>query len=275
MTVMDDRMMISISICRRWVVVGLACFAVSLSSMLARAPLASSQSMPAVPDPLQTKVVVTLSTVDPIIENIIGGLTNRSVIMAAGTDLQRFTPSTEDLAQLKEADLIVYANTGFLGFEAKIKESLPEKPSLDWPDYALHGAQLKDFPGYPRSPHGFWLGLDNAVAISRAVAAKLNELHKPEDLRALGWSEDIFDRNLEALEAGINRIREHGFAKVEAAGVEGACYVLAVPQVAYTVDNLGLQVGAILLKEDGEFASGDELDKLAGKLRSGEYKGKA
>ena len=212
----------------------------------------------------QLQVAVTLSDILPIVKEIGGEAVSADWVMAPGQDPHSFTITAEIEQQLRQADLIVYAKTDFLSFERKIKEAVPEVPSLDWPDYAAQGAQLREFPGYHPNPHGFWLDLDNGWAIAQAVAAKLREL---------GVDSHALERNLTTFHADLERTKQAGRDLVKSASLQGATYVLTVPGVAYSIANVGLQVGTTLLSEGAGFVSGGKLNEVVHKLRSRQYQG--
>jgi len=124
--------------------------------------------------PLQ--VAVTLTDLTPLVQAVGGDAVVARCVVPAGGDPHSFTLSADTAAALQHADLVVFAGTPFLEFEAEIKRSVPGKPSCDWADYEARGARLSDVPGIAQNPHGFWLHLDNAAAIARAVADRILEL---------------------------------------------------------------------------------------------------
>jgi zinc/manganese transport system substrate-binding protein len=210
------------------------------------------------------RVAVTLSDIVPIVEAVGGDAITCRAIIPAGSDPHGVAITADDLQDLRRAALIVCANTDLLHFEEHIREALPGTPSLDWPDYVRHGAKLRDFPGFPSNVHGFWLGLENARAIARAIAAKLSEVGVPPEGVA---------GNLRAFERELDAAEHTGTELAAARGTEGRAFVAAIPGVAYTVSNLGDEVGSVLLSEGSSAVGGRELRDLIEELRTGEYAG--
>ena len=212
--------------------------------------------------PLQ--VAVTLTDLTPLVETVGGDAVAVRCVVPAGGDPHSFTLSAEMAASLHRADLIVFASTRFLEFEAEIRRSVPEKPCCDWEDYQARGAKLHDVPGLPQNPHGFWLSLNNAKAIAQAVADRILEL----------WPEATQVRsNLARFLDELQTCQEVS-GELAKQGGTGRPYVAVVPGVADCILNLGLPVATVLLPTEGaSFASARDVDQVVRKLRSGEWSG--
>ncbi|MBP8950945.1 MAG: zinc ABC transporter substrate-binding protein [Armatimonadetes bacterium] len=229
---------------------------------LAVLTLALSASVPALAAPL--KVAVSLSDVVPIVQAVGGSLVQATEIMPAGADPHSFTITAQIQSDLATADLIVYARTEFLEFENTIKQALPDKPSVDWPDYEPFGAKFKDFEGNPGNPHGFWLDHENAIAMAKGIADRLKKA---------GLDAAAIDANLDRFVLEVEAMRETSRELVREAGLEGKSVVATLACIAYIVENTGLKVGQILLQEGGGALSGQELKATVDGLRSGRFIG--
>ncbi len=210
------------------------------------------------------RVAVTLPDLAPIVEAIGGAAVECTSVMPGGSDPHSFHVTRSTVERLQAADLIVYANSSFLHFEGRIKRQLPDKPCLDWADYEAHGAKLRAFPGYTANPHGFWLDLDNGLAIARAVAEEF-ERRNVDGKSVAG--------NLAQFETEITALRQAGHDLAQENVVAGSAMVAAVPGVAYVISNVDMKVGAVLLREGAGFASGRQLHEIVQRLSTGEYAG--
>jgi ABC-type Zn uptake system ZnuABC Zn-binding protein ZnuA len=212
--------------------------------------------------PLQ--VAVTLTDLTPLVQAVGGDAVVARCVVPAGGDPHSFTLSADTAAALQHADLVVFAGTPFLEFEAEIKRSVPGKPSCDWADYEARGARLSDVPGIAQNPHGFWLHLDNAAAIARAVADRILELRP---------GAGQVRPNLMSLEHELRTCRQVGRELVAQTGGRRP-WVAVVPGVADSILNLDLPVGMVLLPTEGAgFASARDVDEAVRRLRSGEWAG--
>lgn len=210
------------------------------------------------------KVAVTLSDVLPVVNAVAGNLVDASYIMPPGSDPHSFTLSAQQQERLATADFIIYSHSGFQHFEEHIRESFPDTPCLDWPDYVAEGAALGDFVGYEGNPHGFWLDNNNAQAIAKAVAKRFASMGV--DKTALNAGLAQFTTEMEAMKATIERISE-------ACDAKGRVVVSATPCIMYSIRNVGFEIGGVLLGEGAGFTGGKELKDITDKLKSGEYFG--
>ena len=203
--------------------------------------------------PAKALIVVTIPDFKPIIQDIVG---DRDVVVSlTAGDPHSFSLSGKDVETLRKAKLIVLANSELFGFERKIAEEFDN--TLDFKDY---GVELRDFPGYPKNPHGYWMDPKNAIAIARAVKEKLSEIYPQY--------ESEFDRNYE------NFVKRVENAEKEAKKlVKGGKFVAMVPGVCYIASSLGIEVENVLLSEGSGFSSGKELEMIKEKLRKGEIEG--
>ena len=210
------------------------------------------------------QVAVTLPDLVPVVVMLGGGKLDVVGIMPAGSDIQDFKLPPESTAKAQTADLIVYANSDLFGFEAELKASAGGISSVDWDDYARNGAKLKDFPGHDASSRGFWMGFDNIGSIAGAIA---------EALMAQGVEAEMVAGNLSAFLGEIDAMEASGKALMKAIGREGSMWAAVVPDVCYSISNLGLKVGDIMVEEAEGFPPGGKLQEMEAKLRSGEYAG--
>lgn len=212
----------------------------------------------------QGEPLVLASTPDvaAIVRSVSGDLAQLQVIMPAGADAHTFTISSQQVRDLQQASLIVFANSRDLGFEATVKAAVPGKPVLDWPDYAAEGASFHDYPGYPHNPHGPWLRLDNAVAMARAIAPQLKQIGLPA--AAVDANLAGFEREISAQQVMWRRLaQDHGLA--------GRPLLAVIPGVCDLIANMDVPVGGVLMMEGSGTVSGQELQDAVTKLKTGQY----
>lgn len=205
-------------------------------------------------------VVVTLPDLAGLVQAVTGDEVELQVVMPAGADPHSFSVTADLLRQLRRADLLVYAHSGFMHFEEHLVEALGPVPALDWPDYERHGARLLDIPGYAPNTHGFWLDLHNARALTAALAERLPQLGLPAAVVAARAA--MLDRELAAQQQLGRRLATQS-------GLSGKPLAAMIPGVAYCVSNLGLQVGAVLMAEGSGFGESTTLAAATRDLRSG------
>lgn len=202
-------------------------------------------------------IVVTIPDFKPIIEAVAGEGFEVVTLLPQGSDPHEFSLSIEDLDELRNADLIVLANSHFFEFEAKISREFAN--TLDFDDYNV---KLYDFPGFPSNLHGYWMLPENGIGIARAVMERLSEMH-PE-------KKDQFERNYEIFVSRVeDAVKE---ARKIVSGEEGK-YVAMVPGVCYIAESLNITIAAVVISEGSGIASAKELSEVKNRLESGEYRG--
>lgn len=214
-------------------------------------------------------IAVTLPDVGLIVSAVAGDLARVACITPGGADPHSFTLSAQQVTELRSADLVVFAGTSLLEFEADLLAGLragaPPRPAiLDWPDYERRGARLRDVPGVPRNPHGPWMAPENAVAMAGAVADRLALLGAPQDILKANLAQ--FSRELAAGQAAARALARR----------EGAPppLVAVVPGVADVILASGHPVALVLLPTEGaSFASASDVTAAVSRLRSGEWGG--
>jgi ABC-type Zn uptake system ZnuABC Zn-binding protein ZnuA len=209
-------------------------------------------------------VAVTLSDIEPIVRAVGGSQVSTFSVMPAGGDPHSFSVTADVIRRLKNTRLIVYADSDFFHFEEKLREDLPMLRSTDWSAYVGHGARLLNFPGIPKNHHGFWLDFGNAEAIARVVA---------DTLVALGADEVVIASNRDLFISELKAAKATGMTLTEEAEFAGDTIVAAVAGVAYIAHNLGLHVGAFLLREGAGFVSGRDLQRISKKLSDETWRG--
>uniref|UniRef100_A0A7C3YG62 Zinc ABC transporter substrate-binding protein n=1 Tax=Geoglobus ahangari TaxID=113653 RepID=A0A7C3YG62_9EURY len=204
--------------------------------------------------PAKALIVVTIPDFKPIVQDIVGDKDEVISLMTSG-DPHSFSLSGKDIETLRNAKLIVLANSDLIEFERKIAENFDN--TLDFKDY---GVELRDFPGYPQNPHGYWMDPKNAISIAKAVKEKLSEIYPQHS--------DYFDKNY------ANFVERVMNAEKEAKKlVKGGKFVAMVPEVCYIASSLNIEITHILLSEGAGFLSGKELEEVKEKLKKGEIEG--
>ena len=207
-------------------------------------------------------VLVTTPDMASIVQLVAGDLVDIQVVLPPGADPHDFTITSAHIRAFRDGALIVYALSKAHAFEAAIKAALPDKPSLDWDDYAAAGASLRDYPGYPRNPHAPWLRLDNARAIARVVARRLEQMGLPGPV--LGGRLALFEQELTAQQALAQRV-------VQAHGLAGRPMLAVIPGVCDVIANFGVPVGDVLMAEGSGTVAGKQLEAAVARLRAGQY----
>lgn len=184
-------------------------------------------------------------------------------IMPAGADVHSFTVSSQQVRYLQRAVLVLFANSADLGFEDTIKAALGKTPFLDWPDYQAQGATLRDYPGYPKNPHGPWLRLDNALAMARAMA---------QEMIALGLPREVIEANLSGFSRELAGMKNDYVTLGKAMNLSKPLLVV-IPGLCDSVANMDVPVGAVLMAEGSGTVSGQELSASVRELKSGQFGG--
>ncbi|MBO8182380.1 MAG: metal ABC transporter substrate-binding protein [Archaeoglobus sp.] len=206
-------------------------------------------------------IVCTNPDFVPIVKEIGGSEVSVTSLLPPGSDPHSFSISKSDMDRLKASDLIILTNSELFSFEKKIKAEYAEKV-LDFSDYSAEGARLDDFPGFRNNPHGYWLKIENAVSIARAVEKKLSRLY-PE-------KKDYFGKNLELFVEKMDDLKEVSSKVVGVNYGKNTSCLAVIPGVTYIIENAGLRVGAVLMGEGLGFASGKEYAEIQDKLKSDE-----
>ena len=200
------------------------------------------------------KVVATIPDLSLIAREVGGERVSVSSVMPPGADPHSFSMTRDDRELLDRADLIVLANSALLHVEENIRENYGGKEILDFSDYRSYGADLKDLPSCSDCPHGYWLYFDNTLAIAKAIRDRLVEMD-PDGSAYYTLNYEEFEKRVERAKADIVKTSKD-------LDLYGKSVVTAVPGVNYVVLNMGMRVGASLLKEGSGFVSGGELAEI-------------
>ena len=210
------------------------------------------------------KIIATNPDLVPIVETLGGDDVEIITLMPPGTDPDDFIPSSESIEEVESSDLIILSNSQSIQFEREIVESYREINFIDLPDYQNNGVIFKAFPGYELNRHGYWLGHENAKAIAGVIADSL--ISKGLD------SEMVFER-LSIFKSDLDAITQAGNDLIHSLERERSVWVAMVPEVSYIIDNLGLEVGDIVKRPDGELATGQDLQDITNNLFDVNYAG--
>lgn len=205
-------------------------------------------------------VVVSIADFGAIAKEIGGNDVNVSVILPPGADPHSFSVTKEVVDEIKEADLIILANSALLSYERNIKESY-DKEYLDFDDY--EGVELFDFDGIEKNPHGYWLYANNSISIARAIAEKLAEI-EPEKAEYFNASLKNFEERMKEAWRMANDVAEQK-------NLKGKKFVAAVPGVCYIGRNVGMEADKIMFAEGTSLLNAREMEEIKEKLRKGEY----
>ena len=212
------------------------------------------------------QVVVSNTDIGPIANAIGGRHIDLRTLLPPGSDPHGFSLTQDTIQNLQDADLIILINSEFLHYEEQVKENYPDKIYLDFSDYEKNGLILKDFPNYQDCLHGYWLDWENSIAIGKSISTVLENNILPE------YSTE-FTHNLNRFEDSITSLQNNIKFAMDNSVLRDKKLVAAVPGVNYIIDNLGIEVGAVLLAEGSGFVSGGELAEIESKLSDGSYAG--
>ncbi len=196
-----------------------------------------------------------------IVKSIGGEYVNAYYILPPGTDPHSFSLDSSTIDKIKRADLIVLANSELLSYEKKIKSNYARQ-YLDFSDYYERGARLDDFDEFKDNPHGYWLKVENAIAIAEAVRDKL-DIMLPQHKQYFNASFEIFKENLlNARNSAIEVMKEKK--------LYGRRAVAAVPGVCYIAENFGIGT-TVLLTEGNAGVSEKRLSYVERMLKNGTF----
>lgn len=206
-------------------------------------------------------VVVSIPDFESIVKEIGENEVNVTVILPPGSDPHSFSITKEILDELKDADLIILANSNLFSYEKNLKSL--DKEFLDINDYIKNGVVLLNFGEFKENPHGYWLYINNTIAIAKTIALKLIEI-EPEKEAYFMENFVEFENELKiAYQIVINLSKEEG--------LYGKKVVAAVPGVCYIAKNVGLEADEILLTEGNALPSAEKLREIEEKLREKSY----
>lgn len=210
------------------------------------------------------KIIATNPDLVPIVEMLGGDGVEIITLMPPGTDPDNFTPSSESLQEVESSDLIILTNSQSIQFEREILESFHDINYIDLPEYQDNGVIFKAFPGYELNRHGYWLGHENAKAIAGVIA---------DSLVSSGLDSEMVSERLSIFKSDLDAITQAGNDLIHSLDRERSVWVAMIPEVAYVIDNLGLEVGDIVKRPDGEFATGQDLQEITNNLFDINYAG--
>jgi len=210
----------------------------------------------------KVKVAVSISDFASILKEIGGNEVEIHYILPPYTDPHSFSLTREKIEEIKRADLVILANSELLSYEKKIKE-LYASNYVDFPDYEKNGAKLLSFGDYNKNPHGYWLYAENAIAIAKTIAIKLQEI----------TGKDIYmERFVEFKRRVMNEVNCTVNESI-VSGIYGKKVIAAVPGVCYIPANYGIWVDEVIASEGSATIGAREVEKIERKLKEGEYDG--
>ncbi len=224
--------------------------------------LISLQSVNASSNEEKMNIAASLPDFISIVRSIGGKYVNAYYIMPPGMDPHSFSLDSATISRIEKADLIVFANSELLSYEAKIKANY-NKPYLDFSDYAKRGATLDNFTDFNENPHGYWLKVENAIAIAEAVRDKLDCM--------MPYHKQYFDLSFEIFRSNLIKAKESAVSSIKGNGLYGRKAVAAVPGVCYIAENLGVEIGAILLTEGNAGVSEKRISYIEKMMRNDSF----
>ncbi len=168
-------------------------------------------------DPKGARIIATTAVWGDVIEEVVGEEGTVDVLIPAGADVHDYQPTSQQIASLQTADLVVANGLGLEEGLLDVLESavsdganvLELAPQLDPLPFADHdeGDDDDDHAGEEREHDGedphVWFDPDRVVAATELIAARLAEIDDSVDwrARAADYSERLLeaDREIEAI----------------------------------------------------------------------------
>ncbi|AAL80497.1 ABC transporter substrate-binding protein [Pyrococcus furiosus DSM 3638] len=199
-------------------------------------------------------VVTSLPPVASIIKEALGDSVEVVYLVPPGVEPHQYQLSPEQIALLKNADVIV--TTGHLPAENKIielkSEGSIEGIVLEPKDYSEYGFKYLPERWYEgkNNPHGTWLDPMNALAIAKATAVALSQLYPEKDQE--------FSKAFERFEEKVTTI-----IKAYSSIAKDKKAIIELPSQQYALEWLGIEViSSIKPEAEGPAKSIDELSTL-------------
>ena len=211
------------------------------------------------------KGIVVAASIEPlaaIASEICGARGDVLVLVPEGVEPHAFQLTPDVIKIAESADLIVH--TGHMSWEFKLV-NVTGKPSVGLDEYLAYGLNLSYIPGTgDLNLHGYWLKVENSIAIARAIAHKLAEIDP-------GNAEFYMD-NLKIFENKVKALKSFIESTVESYGIRGVKVVVTFPAEAYVAESFSLEPVASIVKGPNLFISGSELYRVSEMLKNGSVK---
>jgi len=207
------------------------------------------------------RIVASMETFASIAKFIGGDMVSVDYILPEGADPHDYSLTFSDIEKIRNADILVLANSEFFALEQQILENALGKPYIDFKDYALYNAAILPIPGIEKNYHGYWIYPDNALAIAHAIADALISFDPA--------NHEIYENNLQEFKERIQKLKHLISETAMKKSLRGFGAVVAVPGAAYIAYAFGMNVVASLLKGPGRFVNASELEKIREIAQSG------
>lgn len=210
------------------------------------------------------KVAVTIPDFIPIVETLGRGSIEIIPVLPAGVDPVTYTLPEDFSIPEDTIDLVIFANSGFYGFEGEITAMISDLDTVDWDDYTRHGAVLEIFPYYENNMHGFWLSHENARAIAAAIA---------EALMLRGLNVEKVTERLTVFTEELDAVTKSGIDLITTLDRQRSTWAVMTPDLAYIIHNMDLGVGDVARRENGVLVTGQDRQEIINNLYDGTYAG--
>ena len=214
----------------------------------------------------QTKITIVASNeiLAAIAKEIGGVYVKVDWILPPGATPHDYSPTPEDIEKLKNADLVIFANTSFFSLESKLKEHAEGKLIVDYNDYTTNNVTLIEIPNFGINIHAFWLYPDNALAIAKAIKEKLQMI---DSLHA-----DYYSEKLTEFSERIAKLKNDLINIAKKVGLYSSGAVVSVPGAAYVVLAFGIKVEATLAGGPQTTLNASLMNDLIRKAKEGKIK---
>ncbi|MFP3880743.1 MAG: metal ABC transporter solute-binding protein, Zn/Mn family [Actinomycetota bacterium] len=164
-------------------------------------------------DPDRPQIIATTVVWGNVIEEIVGEEATVEVLIPAGADVHGYQPTSQQIASLQTADLVVANGLGLeeglldvlasaVSDGANVLELAPQLDPLPFASDAHGEGEEDDHVSEGRDPH-VWFDPDRVVAATKLIASSLAEVDDSIDwaARAAAYSDRLLeaDREIEAI----------------------------------------------------------------------------
>lgn len=188
------------------------------------------------------RVATTMTQLKPLVKAVGGSRVDVFSLIPAGADPHHYEPSLKEFERVFEAKLLVATGPSHLPIEARVLEEYAESGVgllVDYRNYTRSGLRLLTLPDGKVNPHGYFLSYQGARAIASSVCRALRLIDPDHSnyyntrLEAyLEWAESVYRSAREAVGEGLRA-------------------ALITPTLHYTLDELGVKLVAVLVREHG------------------------
>lgn len=210
------------------------------------------------------KIIASNEILAAIAKEIGGIYTKVDWILPPGATPHDYSPTPDDIEKIKNADLVIFANTSFFSLENKLKEHAEGKLIVDYTDYRANNITLIEIPNFGINIHAFWLYPDNTLAIAKAIKEKLQMIDSQHS--------DYYSEKLKEFSEKITKLKNDLIDIAKKVSLYSSSAVVSVPGAAYVVLAFGIKVEATLAGGPQTTLNASLMNDLIKKAKEGKIK---